>query len=168
MCLIRLSKLVMVCGSISLFRWIGSWSLGCWVAERRIRSFSPLLSKVLRHRCLLKKVLLTPFLLHFIWSLLKLNCQGLHVTCERLQNLVCSVTQLDFSDIVLLSIGGRFLVFGTWLAGDQWLCETRATLSLHYVFAVVFCPAEETFQLSIIVRYFFLAQLLLLDCFLVH
>ena len=53
-------------------------------------------------------------------------------------------------------------------AGGQWLSETRATLSLHYVFAVVFCPAEETFQLSIIVRYFFLAQLLLLDCFLVH
>ena len=66
MCLLKVSKLVEIGGCTQLFGWIVLRSFGHWVTESRIRIL-PLPTRLLVwQRSMLKKVLLTPFLLSLI------------------------------------------------------------------------------------------------------
>ena len=108
------------------------------------------------------------FLLISCLFLFKHRGQVFHILCERLQNLVCSITELYISYISLFSIRGRLKFLGIclrniYLFGDVWV-----GFALHYVFSFLLRAIEETLQSFIILRYFFLTKLLVLDSLLMH
>ena len=114
----------------------------------------------------MNRVVVLFFLLISGLFLFKHRCQVFHILCERLQNLVCSITELYISYVSLFSIRGRLKDLGIFLRNICLFDDVG--FALNYVLSFLLRAIEETLQSSIILRYFFLTKLLVLHSLLMH